>query len=89
MGSNGTPQYPIRYHPAIGQVDILMELNGNFFMTFFYNHTFQPISHAIVLMIMVAENLNMIADLVILIIFGRFGKRNCCQNCLQIKRLTK
>jgi len=58
-------------------------------MPFFYNHAFQPISYAIIFLVMVTKYFYVIPYLIILIIIGRSGKWNCCQNNLQNLEINK
>ncbi len=54
----------IRHHPAIGQIDILLELDGDHFCVGLDDHSFEPTTNTLIfIVVMITKDFNRIADL--------------------------
>lgn len=62
----------VGHHPAVRQVNILMELNRNHFGIHLDDHTFQPVADPFfIFIIMITKNLYHITDTIITIFLRR------------------
>jgi hypothetical protein len=64
MGVLRTPQNMIRHHPTIGQVNVLLKLNCDHLRVHLNDGALQPIAYPVSTMVVIAVDLNPIADLV-------------------------
>ena len=54
----------VRNHPAVGQVNFRLELNGNQFSIDLHDSTLQPTLNTLIAFLVVAKSFNCISDLI-------------------------
>jgi len=52
----------IGHHPAVCQIDVILELNGNHLLVHLYDRPNQPIADATAIVFMIAQHFDMIAN---------------------------
>jgi hypothetical protein len=62
-GKLWAPQNMVGNHPTIGQIDIILELDGDHLWIDLHNYPFQPISHTLAVSLVITIDLHMVTDL--------------------------
>jgi hypothetical protein len=76
------PQNVIRDHPAIGEVNVLLKLNGDHFRVHLHDGAIQPITDPIAIDIVITEHLNPIPNLKNILLIWSFSEKQIRQSRL-------
>lgn len=72
----------VRHHPAVRQVDVVLELHGDHLGIDLHDNALQPIPYTAPTAFVIAIYINMIADRVYFIPVGRVREMKSCQRTL-------
>src|SRR5664280_1157228 len=75
FGGDRVPEYAVRHHPTIRQVNVCAELDGNHLTVHLDNNTFQPAAYPFVAFFVVAIYFHCIADFIVM--FGSGASHEC------------
>jgi len=72
----------IRHHPSVGKIDTVFELDRDHLRVHLDDNTFQPITDALIVFIVIAKHFDLIADMILLIQVWCMSEIHFCQSTL-------